>query len=271
MSSLQVRNEYVHVEQRGEGEPMLLLHGNPDTSAMWQPLIAHLDRRYRCIAPDLPGFGRSAGPVPATDVSLEGMAEWVDAVVTGLKLPTPLTLVVHDFGGVYGLAWAARYPEKVKHLVITNTLFHSDYQWHFWARIWRAPLLGELAMALLAVPVVGWQLLRLSMAMGSKNLSTAQMHEAYAAFGPATRKMVLHLYRASDPENFVGWEDQMLAVARKINTQVIWGGHDPYIETRYAQRFGAQQVDVLDSAGHWVAAEAPEQVAALILRQAALR
>lgn len=271
MTSLQVRDEYVHVEQRGSGEPMLLLHGNPDTSAMWQPLIAHLDTRYRCVAPDLPGFGRSAGPVPATDVSLDGMAEWVDAVVTRLQLPTPLTLVVHDFGGVYGLAWATRHPEKVKHLVITNTLFHSDYHWHFWARIWRAPLLGELSMALLAVPVVGWQLLRLSMALGSKSLSTAQMHEAYAALGPATRKMVLHLYRTSDPENFVGWEDQMLIATSQINTQVIWGGHDPYIETRYAQRFGARQVDVLDDAGHWVAAEAPAATAQRILAFAALQ
>lgn len=271
MNPLQVRNQYVHFEESGSGEPLLLLHGNPDTSAMWQPLVAQLDGHYRCIAPDLPGFGRSAGPVPETDVSLDGMAQWVDELVNRLQLPTPLTLVVHDFGGVYGLAWAARHPEKVKHLVITNTLFHSDYQWHFWARVWRTPLLGELSMVLLAVPVLGWQLLRLSMAMGSKRLSRAQMHEAYAALGPATRKMVLHLYRASDPENFVRWEDQMLTACRKIQTQVIWGAHDPYIDTAYAQRFGARQVDVIDSAGHWVAAEAPVETARCILAFAASR
>lgn len=265
MTSLQVRDEYVHIEQLGAGEPMLLLHGNPDTSAMWHPLMARLAEHYHCVAPDLPGFGRSAGPVPETDVSLEGMAQWVDALVTQLKLPLPLTLVVHDFGGVYGLAWAARHPEKVKHLVITNTLFHADYRWHFWARIWRSPLLGELSMALLAVPVLGWQLLKLSMALGSRNLSTAQMREAYDALGPVTRKMVLHLYRATDPENFAGWEQQMHAASRQTRTQVIWGAHDPYIPADYARRFGAQQVDIVDSAGHWMAAEAPDEAARLIL------
>ena len=62
-------------------------------------------------------------------------------------MTAPIDLVVHDFGGLFGLAWAVRHPERVRRLAILNTMFFPDYRWHFWARVWRTPLLGELSLA----------------------------------------------------------------------------------------------------------------------------
>src|SRR5262249_39059817 len=132
---------------RGSGPPTLLLHGVPDSSDMWEEVIARLEGRYRCLAPDLPGMGRSGVPA-GFNYSLEHMAGFVDGLVAAAGIDTPLNLVVHDFGGPYGLAWAVRYPARVRSMAIMNTNFSSDYRWHPVARIWRTPVLGELSLAL---------------------------------------------------------------------------------------------------------------------------
>ena len=101
-----------------------------------------LQAERRCLAPDLPGFARSAVS-PHEDLSLDGSARWVDDLVQAIALTEPVDLVVHDIGGPIGLAWAVKHPAKVRSLTIINTVFHADYKWHFWGRVWRTPLLGE--------------------------------------------------------------------------------------------------------------------------------
>ena len=71
---------------------------------------------HRCLTPDLPGFGRSEVPRDF-DCSLDGWSAWVDDVVRALDVTTPIDLVVHDFGGLFGIAWAVRHPERVRRLV----------------------------------------------------------------------------------------------------------------------------------------------------------
>ncbi|GAC1632980.1 MAG: alpha/beta hydrolase [Nevskia sp.] len=254
----------VHVVRRGLGSPTLLLHGNPDSSAMWAPLVDRLRERCDCIAPDLPGFGRT--PVPArNEATLDWAADWVDGLVNELAIETPLDLVVHDVGGFVGLAWAVRFPHRVRRIVITNTIFQADYQWHFWARVWRRRGLGEFSMALLGLPLLGRALFAATLRLGGPGLSRAQIAEICDGFGPVTRAQVLHLYRATDPANFAGWEERLLVLAQTIPTRVIWGDRDPFIERRYAERFGTTDVHHLADVGHWPAAEAPDRMAALVL------
>src|SRR4051794_1911882 len=142
-----VQDVQVHVVERGQGIPTLFLHGVPDSGEMWSGLIAELAGEYRCIMPDLPGLGQSVAPADF-DLSLENKARFVDGLLKALDIHGPINLVVHDFGGHYGLAWAVRHPAKVRRLVISNTGFFSSYRWHPNAQLWRTPILGELSMAL---------------------------------------------------------------------------------------------------------------------------
>ncbi|MCC6193098.1 MAG: alpha/beta hydrolase [Burkholderiales bacterium] len=254
---LRIDGRAVHCEVRGEGAPALFLHGNPDTSRLWSGVVGSLQSRFRCIAPDLPGFGRSEIDLDRFDFSLDGMAAWVEAVVTACGVPEPVNLAVHDFGGVYGLAWAVKHPQRVRSIAITNTLFQADYKWHFWARIWRTAGLGELSMTTFGVPVLGRALARLSIRAGSRKLSLAQIDRMFDEFTPSTRAMVLRLYRATDPQRFAGWEEAMLEVTARVPSLVLWGDHDPYIPKRYAERFGARTVVHLADCGHWVPSEEP--------------
>ena len=120
---LKVQGRTVHCEVRGEGAPVLFLHGNPDTSRIWTGIVERLQVRHRCIAPDLPGFGGSECDADHFDFSLDGMARWVDDVVTAVGVSQPITLVVHDFGGVWGLAWAVKHPDRVRSVAITQYAF----------------------------------------------------------------------------------------------------------------------------------------------------
>src|SRR5919106_11697 len=111
----------------GSGAPVVLLHGFPESSRMWVPLMDALaEGGRRCVAPDLYGLGDSADKGPATfERNLEAFTQFHRA----LDLDK-VALVVHDWGGFIGLAWACEHPDQVEALVISNTGFFSDGRWH---------------------------------------------------------------------------------------------------------------------------------------------
>jgi pimeloyl-ACP methyl ester carboxylesterase len=248
------------VTEWGAGPPVLLLHGNPDSGIMWEGIAERLAPHYRCVAPDLPGFGHSE--VPANfERSLDGLAQFVEQFLNAAAIERPLDLVAHDFGGPFAFAWAVKHPDAVRRMVAINTLFFSDYRWHFWARVWRTPILGELSMLAMNRPMFAQELRR-----GSKGVSDAHIDSTWALMTPRMKKEVLRLYRATDSANFQPWESAFLKLVREKPTLVIWGDKDPYISPRFAERFNAQKVLHLPQAGHWAAVEAPAQCADAILQ-----
>lgn len=244
------------VAEAGEGAPIVLLHGNPDTHELWSGVVARLSAKYHCLAPDLPGWGRSRAP-DDYKYSLEHQGVYVRTLLDGLCLDR-VHLVVHDIGGVFGLVFAAMHPERLRSLTIFNTLLFPDYRWHFWARVWRAPILGDLAMR------VGsrWLFVR-EMRRGSPHLTLAYARAVYAQDTDDARRHALCWYRAMTPSVFAGWDTRMIAATSRLPRRVVWGDLDPYIPVRFADRFGAEVQHVPD-AGHWVMTEEPELSAAAI-------
>src|SRR5262249_17892594 len=121
--------------EEGSGPPLLMLHGNPDDAEEWSPLMERLRGSFRCIAPDLPGYGESTAPPADYDFSLASQLRFLDALVTRLGLDR-FTLVVHDIGGVMGIAWTAANPARVERLVILNTVAFAGFAWFPIARAW---------------------------------------------------------------------------------------------------------------------------------------
>ena len=121
--------------------PILYVHGVPTASWDWIPYL----ERIGGVAPDLPGLGRSAKP-PRFDYSIAGFDRWLESFTEMVGLER-FSLVVHDWGGL-ALALAQRFPERVERLVLhTCTPLLPGYRWHWIARIWRTPIVGELFMA----------------------------------------------------------------------------------------------------------------------------
>lgn len=256
--SLTVQNVQVYLEESGSGSPILFLHGFPDSAKMWDGVIERVKDQYRCLAPDLPGLGRSIAP-RNFDCSLEHMASFIDELVAAIDPELPLNLVVTDFGATYGLAWAVSHPQKVRRILIAGgSNFSSHYHWHGDARMLRTPLLGDLSAALMTR-----SLFINSMLAKTASLGAAHFGEVYdlSVSRPTVRRMMLRLYRSIEPKSFLGWEDRLAALTQEVPTYVLWGDKDPYISPDGARRFGSAQVEHFAEGGHWLAIEEPEAVA----------
>ena len=110
-----------------DGEVVVMLHGNPSWSYYWRHLVLGLRDRYRCVVPDHVGMGLSdkpddaPGAAPRYDYTLQSRIDDVDALLRHLGVDGPLTLAVHDWGGMIGFGWALRDPSRVRRLIVTNT------------------------------------------------------------------------------------------------------------------------------------------------------
>ncbi len=125
-------------------EPVVMVHGNPSWSIYYRELTKALRDRYRCIVPDHIGCGFSDKPSDAHyTYTLERRVDDLEALLDHLKLKKNLTLVLHDWGGMIGMAWASRYPERIKRFVILNTSAFrlpksKPFPWQLW--LTRTPL-----------------------------------------------------------------------------------------------------------------------------------
>lgn len=115
--------QQIHYVRAGEGEPVVLLHGWPQTWYMWRKVIPALAERYTVIAPDLRGFGQSSKPLTGYDKRT--VAADIHALVRGLGFDR-VRLVGHDFGGPTAYAWACAHPEEVRQLVILDVAIVID-------------------------------------------------------------------------------------------------------------------------------------------------
>ena len=185
--------------------------------------------------------------------SLDGMARFVDQFLVAGGIERPLDVVGHDFGGPFAFAWAIQHADDLRRLVAINTAFHSDYRWHFWAWVWRTPVVGEIAMAAMNRPMFEREVRRGS----GHRIDAAHIARTYAMMTPRMRKEVLRLYRATDATGIAAWEQKFQALTAAKPVLVIWGDNDPYIPARFAERFNARRMVHLADIGHWAPVEAP--------------
>ena len=112
----------LHYLDEGNGDPVVMLHGNPNWSFYYRNLVRSLRDRYRCLVPDHIGCGLSDKPGDDQyEYSLRQRASDLEAWLESCGATSNLTLVVHDWGGMIGMCYATRFPERVHRLVILNT------------------------------------------------------------------------------------------------------------------------------------------------------
>ncbi len=119
----------MHYLEEGTGRPILLLHGEPTWSYLYRKMIPPLKSRFRVIAPDYLGFGRSDKPLLIEDYTYDLHTRAIAALVTALKL-REITVVVQDWGGPIGLRVATEMKDRFARIVALNTgLFSSSANW----------------------------------------------------------------------------------------------------------------------------------------------
>ena len=113
-------------------EAVVFVHGNPGSRRDWDDLLSRVAPFSRALALDMPGFGRADKPEDFT-YTVEGYARFLESALDELAVERA-HLVLHDFGGPWGLEWAVRNPERLASAVLINTGALLDYRWHYLAR-----------------------------------------------------------------------------------------------------------------------------------------
>ncbi|WFU36311.1 haloalkane dehalogenase [Bradyrhizobium brasilense] len=125
-------SEMAYVEV-GEGDPIVLLHGNPTSSYLWRNVLPHLQPLGRCIAPDLIGMGDS-GKLPNSGPGSYRFVEhrrYLDALLEALDVRERVTLVIHDWGSALGFDWANRHRDAVKGIAYMEAIV-GPQNWDHW-------------------------------------------------------------------------------------------------------------------------------------------
>lgn len=115
----------------GEGDPIVLLHGNPTPSYLWRNIIPYLLPYGRCLAPDYVGMGNS-GAAPDGAYRLADHQRYLDAWFEAMGLRENVILVVHDWGSALGFSWAQRHAERIRAIVYMEAIVRPFLSWDEW-------------------------------------------------------------------------------------------------------------------------------------------
>jgi pimeloyl-ACP methyl ester carboxylesterase len=239
----------VRVAKLGSGPPLLLLHGYPDNLQIWCELAPKLANRFTVIAADWPGMGYSeAWPGGATPFH---MADRLLGLLDAWGLER-VALAGLDMGGQPALAFAARHPDRVSHLVVMNSLVQWDE-----ATSWEIRILRRF----------GWNRLIL------RRLPTTVFRRAERTFLPVgvhlppdLRDDLWTAFRRPDVRAFIakmcaGYQGTLPRLAELYGmittpTLVLWAGRDKHFPVAHAARLHAaipnSVLEVLDGAEHWM-------------------
>lgn len=256
----------VNLAEAGEGDPVLLLHGWPQTHRLWSPVIERLAPHYRLLAPDLRGFG--ATDAPGSGYDGETFARDQIALLDALEIER-IRVIGHDWGGWTAMLLGLLHPERIERIIVVNAP-------HPWPRF-RLSLLSELwrawYAAALAMPVLGpWLLRRTDFAKGILRRAsppgtfTAADLNAYAdSFRePARAEAMSALYRYYQAAFLDilrgGWRHRRLTVP----TLLLFGTRDLYVTPKLLEGYepytDQMRVEIVEGAGHFLVDERPDLV-----------
>ncbi len=181
-----VLDSFISYREVGAGSPMVFLHGNPTSSYVWRHLLPLVAEKGRCLAPDLIGMGHSGKPESA--YRFEDHARYLDAWFAALDL-RDVVLVGYDWGGVLAVDWAARHADRVRGVVVFETILQSMH----WSEF---PPQGAEMFRALRTPGVGEKLVLeqnefLARSLGNgirRGLSETDRAEYYAPYPDAASR-----------------------------------------------------------------------------------
>jgi hypothetical protein len=175
-------------------------------------------------------------------------------------------LVVHDFGGTWGLQWAVKHTRALLGAVLIDTGVLIDYVPHPAAVVFATPIAGELQMASTTRP--SWH--AEFRTHNPPSMPDSYIDLLYDYYDRATRCAVLRYYRSAS-QNFMTLGRDQAKVLKPLNLPalVIWGRQDPYVPVDQAQKqkeaFPRARIEILDGSAHWPHIDNPKRVRALVV------
>ena len=263
-----------HYLDEGQGEPLVMVHGNPTWSFYFRELINNLSPQFRTIVPDHIGCGLSDKPdIDAYGFGLENRVDDLAMLLDHLDLGDNITLVLHDWGGMIGMAWAVRHPERVERLVILNTAgFHLPAGK-------KVPLSLRLSRSVLGAFLVrGLNMFcrgALRYCATQRRLSQGERRAYLAPYDSWDHRLAVHRFiqdipiRPIDPGyDLVSEVQDGLAQFQDTPTLLLWGMRDfvfdPSYLAEWERRMPHAQSHRYQGAGHYLLEDARDEVCSLV-------
>jgi len=264
-----------HFLDQGTGDPVVMIHGNPTWSFYFRKLIRELSGRYRTVAPDHIGCGLSEKPaLKQYDYRLNSRVRDLESFLEHLEVKEKITLVLHDWGGIIGMVYAVRNPQRIGRMVIMNTAAFRPPQGKTLPI--RLSLVRNVApFGTLAVQ--GFNLFaRGALYMASYKGMEKDVKKGFIA--PynswnnriATLKFVqdIPLSRKDPSYGLVKHVDENLYKLSHLPMLICWGEHDFVFDSEYLaewrRRFPDAEVHVFKDAGHYVLEDAADRIIPLV-------
>lgn len=260
-----------HYLDEGKGPVVVMLHGNPTWSFYYRGVILALAPEYRCIAPDHMGCGLSDKPdVRQYDFRLQSRLSDLEQLMDHLNVGEKITLMVHDWGGMIGMLYAVRHPERIAGLIVTNTsAFFPPGGKKLPFRLWLVRNLPPFAVP----AVLGMNLFSLGAAVMApyKRLSKEVRAGLTAPYNRprnriATLKFVQDIPLTPKDQGYdlVRFADENLHTLSHIPMLICWGKHDFVFDGDYLaewrRRFPQARCRLFSDAGHYLLEDKPEDV-----------
>lgn len=260
-----VENVKIHYLIAGEGDPILLIHGFPTSSYLWRNIIAEVATRHQVVAIDLPGYGQSDKRIEDS-FSFRYYNRILSSFLDQLGIEQ-ITLGVHDLGGPIGLYWMVQNIEKVKRLILFNTLVYSDFSW-------AVKLFG---LATLLPGVRDWLTSpagikkAIQFGVANKGRLTDEIISNYQTpfVERASRKVLLKSAQRLSMKGFKEIEEKLHAFTGPI--QIIYGENDRILPkvantmARVKANLSHARLRSLPNCGHFLQEDAPQQISDIIL------
>jgi haloalkane dehalogenase len=249
----------------GDGQPVVFLHGEPTWSFLWRKVIPPvLTAGHRCIAPDLPGFGRSDKPTEVDWYTYDRHTEAMTALVQELDL-RGATLVVHDWGGPIGLRLAVEHADRFDRLVILDTGLFTGHQ--KMTEAWNA--FRDFVARTEDLPI-GF-LVRGGCHRDPGDAVIAAYEAPFPTAEAKAGARAFPLILPTDPEQPGAAAGQRVLEALRGDERpklVLWADSDPVLPLstghRFAEALGTSVDHVIEGAGHFLQEDAGPQIGELI-------
>ena len=250
---------------------ILLLHGLPSSSRMFQPLLTRLADSYHLVAPDYPGYGHSDWPDPKQfDYTFDHIASVMYDFTLTLGL-SRYTLYMQDYGGPVGFRMALAHPERVEALIVQDAVAHNEGLGANWATrraFWADRQANEEALRKNLLSMAATKTRHVGDDPNANLYDPDLWTDEYAFLnspGQAQIQSDLFYDYRTNVENYPKWQDWMQKTQPSL--LVIWGKHDlsfdPGEPERYRKDVPKAQVHVLD-AGHFALDTKADEIAALV-------
>ena len=256
----------MHVVDEGDGEPIVLLHGEPTSSYLWRNVIPPLVAAgYRAVAPDLIGFGLSDKPEEIDWYSYDRHVASIAQLFEELDL-NDVTLVVHDWGGPIGLRVAVEHEERIARLVILNTGIGVGAPSETWLRFRAAVRKAGGALDI-------GRLVEAGTAQGISDEVRAAYDAPFPTPASKAGPLAFPEHVATEPDHPNAATFQRVRDALRDwrkPTLVVWGAEDIVLPVSVAENFvelipGAHGPVLIEGASHFLQEDRPDEVAAAIL------